>query len=79
MAKRRRGTTASDPAFCISLHSSCSEKHIRVCQVLSMHGDICIYVYGDKWGSIGTGYVYFCDMSYVSNAIVVMQVLDMCT
>ena len=58
--------------FC-SLLCTCSEKHIRVCQVLGMRGDIRI-IYGDKWGSIGAGYVCFCDMSYI-----VMQMLGMCT
>ena len=48
---------------------TCSEKHIRVCQVLGMRGDICMYMVTNR----GVGYVCFCDMSYV-----VMQVLDTC-
>ena len=34
--------TVSDPAVFTSLLCSYSEKHIRVYQVLGMHGDICI-------------------------------------
>ena len=58
-------------SFRIFLLCSCSKKHVRVCQVLDMHGDIIMYNTLWQWGSVGVRNVSFC-----GTYVLVMQVLD---